>query len=203
MVKRNIKIPFKFTCVTDDPAGLDPHINVVPLWDKCRALGGCYNRLYTFSKDMKDILGERFVCIDVDTVIVGDLTPMFSRSEPFIGYLGKDSRGNPRLQGNFYMMDAGALDHVWETFIADPEEAIRLTSSKKYTGTDQAWMTHTIDRTKIATVGVREGMIAMRQDILKKRRTDLPEGAVMVHFSGPRDPTDSGFTHPWLIQHYR
>ena len=31
MVKRHTTVPFQFQCLTDDPAGLDPEINVIKL----------------------------------------------------------------------------------------------------------------------------------------------------------------------------
>src|SRR5690606_4765132 len=84
MLRRHYRRPFEFICVTDDPIGIDENIKCLPLWDKCIYLGGCYNRLYVFSDHMKNFIGPRFACVDMDCVIVGDVTPIFDRTEDFI-----------------------------------------------------------------------------------------------------------------------
>ena len=78
MVARHFHVEHRFLCVTDDATGLDPAIEVVPLWDDFAQVrnphGGhqpsCYRRLKVFARDIATILGDRFVCLDLDTVIV-------------------------------------------------------------------------------------------------------------------------------------
>ena len=113
--KKHLKIDHEFVCVTDNPDGIDVGlVRIIPLWDEFRDLGRCFVRLGVYSSAMRDIIGPRFACIDLDTVIVGDVTPIFARTEPFIGY--RDSK-NPRCySGCFYLMDAGAKEEVYKTF---------------------------------------------------------------------------------------
>src|SRR5690606_3577319 len=76
MVRRNYPDPHRFICVTDDATGLDD-IETVPLWDDYAEIpnpsfkGGpnCYRRLKVFSRDIGKLLGERFVCLDLDMLI--------------------------------------------------------------------------------------------------------------------------------------
>src|SRR5207253_6395966 len=92
MVARHLPHPHRFICFTDDPIGIDPRVEVVPLWDDFSHLpsphGGknpsCYRRLRMFRPDIVDIVGPRFVTMDLDCVITRDLTPLFDRPEDFM-----------------------------------------------------------------------------------------------------------------------
>ena len=64
-VHRNLRLRHEFVCITDIPAGIDPAIRIVPLWNDDRNLGGSYVRLRAFAADMRDVLGPRFVCFDL------------------------------------------------------------------------------------------------------------------------------------------
>ena len=84
MVGRNLSLDHEFCCVTDDPQGLDSGIRVIPIWSDLSEMGGCYRRLRAFAPDMRDIIGPRFVWMDVDCVVTGSLDPLFNRTEDFV-----------------------------------------------------------------------------------------------------------------------
>lgn len=58
------------------------------------------------------------LAIDLDVVIVADITPLISMTDPIcmwrVGYAGVWS-------GSFVLADVGALDGAWRAFRADPE----------------------------------------------------------------------------------
>jgi hypothetical protein len=93
-VHRNLRLPHEFVCITDIPAGIDPAIRIVRLWNDHRNLGGSYVRLRAFAADMRDVLGPRFAWLDLDCVITGNLDPVLGRSEDFIAW--KDVAPPPR-----------------------------------------------------------------------------------------------------------
>lgn len=197
MLKRHYHKPHRLICVTDDPA----HINceTLPIWDKHIALGGCFNRLYTFSPDMKKLFGERFVCIDLDCVIVDDITPLFDRPEDFVmnSYKPMPFRHAPDqcYNGGLYMMDAGARSQVWDTF--DPEKSIQAIRShpELCIGSDQAWIRLCLGRGE-ARWTVNHGVYEARQF-----QDKLPENAKIVFFAGARDP--SLRKYQWVLEHWR
>jgi hypothetical protein len=197
MVDRHLDMPYRFICVTDDPKGLDDDIEVVPLWDKCLALGGCYNRLYAFSPDMMPLFGPRFVMIDLDCVVVGDITPLFDTPEPFVmnAYLGDMTR--QFYNGALVLMDTGCRAEVWETFHPkhSPLMMKREKQAGRLIGSDQAWIAHTLGPDE-ATFGPWCGVYeALRvQD-------RLPLDARIVFFSGKRDPSERQYA--WVREHYR
>lgn len=197
MVKRNLHVPHRFICITDDPEGLDENIDIVPLWDDCKELGGCYKRLKFFSKKMKKLIGDRIVQCDIDTVITGDITPLINRPEPLILYRHHQHKVN----GGLWIMDAGYRSDIWDFF--DPKES-PLRSSHEI-GTDQGWLKYylksDLKHNKIKTISRPEGIYDMRTDILTKDGK-LPNGCRMVVFPGGRDP--SQFTHlDWVKEHWR
>lgn len=197
MLARHVQMDHRLVCVTDDASGLDPRIEVVPLWDKCRNLGGCYNRLWVFSEEAGELFGPRFCCIDLDCVIVGDCTKLFSRPDPFIinSYNPINSRSpNQRYNGSLILMEAGARASVWDQFNpqSSPDEA---QSNPDTVGSDQAWIRHHL--------GPHESRFTNADGIYEARQTHLepPKNAKIIFFSGPRDP--SKLKLPWVVKNWK
>jgi len=73
MVARWYPDPHRFVCVTDDPTGIDSSVSVLPLWPDFADLpsphGGknpsCYRRLKLYAPEMADLIGQRFVALDL------------------------------------------------------------------------------------------------------------------------------------------
>ena len=210
MLERNLTIPFRYVCVTDEPVD---GIECITLWDKCRHLGGCYNRLYTFSKDMKQVLGERFACIDLDVVILKNCDHIFDRPEPFIcnSYKPSPDNPNPRDQycnGGMYMMDAGVHDDLWTTFENDFDKQIdeidKCRADNICIGSDQEWIRiHLCGKKKIEK-GHKPFPLWTNDDGVYEwnqvRRNGLQDNACMVMFAGARDPSIS--RGDWVKEHW-
>lgn len=198
MVEENLTLPYEFICITDNPAGVN--CRTIPLWDKCRELGGCYNRLYVFSEDMQHLIGERFVCIDLDCVITGSLDGMFSRTEDFIINTYKGFRKNREqyYNGGLFLMTAGARKQVWERWEQGGlEELEAVRRPKQLVGTDQAWISHVLGRGE-CLFDEDDGVYNYRH-ISNKR--ELPLDARIVFFAGALDPSmERGIG--WINQYY-
>lgn len=190
MVARHYDRPHRFVCVTDDPTGLDPAVEVVPLWNDFANVpsphGGhnpsCYRRLKAFSPEIEAVFGRRFVSIDLDTVIVGDLSPLFDRPEDFIIW----GETNPKsfYNGSMWMMTAGARPQVWERF--DPKTSPREAKRAGRFGSDQGWISHVLGKGE-STWGRRDGVYSYRVH-LAPRGGRLPHDARIVMFHGAVDP---------------
>lgn len=194
MLKRHLHIPHELICITDMPEGVE--CRTLPLWDKCRSLGGCYNRLYLFSKDMEELIGPRFVAMDVDVVIVDDVTPIFSRREPFLIHSYNAEYTHQKYNGSFIMMNAGVHSHVWESFdpVLSPKLIQEERESRRRIGTDQAWISMQVP--DAPTVGPPDGVHeAMTVGGM------LPPGSRMIFFSGRRDPSRKSYK--WIREHYQ
>lgn len=220
MVARHYPEPHRFICVTDDGAGFDPEVEVVPLWPdhakvpnpSFRDGPSCYRRLKVFSRDIGAILGERFVCMDLDTVICGDLRPLLNRPEPFIAWR------NPHpmwpYNGSLFMLSAGARPQVWDSF--DPATSPARSHAAQCRGSDQGWMSYVLGKGE-ATWGPEHGVYSYQDEILGRRRPNwrgrsldsgksaLPPNARVIAFHGKYDPWDSAARRlsPWIAEHYR
>jgi hypothetical protein len=213
MVRRHYAEPFTPICVTDDPRGLDPDIRIVPLWNDHRGLPsphgrgnpGCYERLRAFAPEMADVFGPRFVSIDLDTVIVGDLAPLWDRPEPWlIWHLRMPVSRNGRdglFNGSMWLMDAGTYPAVWTRFNgkASAFEAYRAGQH----GSDQGWMQYVIGADTPGWTNA-DGVYSFKYEILAHHNGALPANARVVFFHGKPDPWDREVQHvAWVREHYR
>lgn len=123
MVKRNMPgtTPFEFYCLTDDAAGLDQRIEVLPL---PAGLEGWYGKLYLFKRGLFPD-GARVVFFDLDTVIVG-------RLDEIVSYRGRfatlDDFYFPERIGPAVMLwEAGDYAaSIWEEWVAQGEPRNQL-----------------------------------------------------------------------------
>lgn len=204
MVARHYRQPHEFVCLTDDPSGIDPEIRTVPIWDDFADLPGphgvnCYRRLRAFSAEAAELIGPRFVSLDLDVVLVGDVAPLWDRPEDFVIW-GDVARDTP-YNGSMWLLRAGTRRQVWETF--DPERSPAQTRALGYVGSDQAWIGACLGpgETRWTT---RDGVYSWRVH-LRRGRDVLPAGARIVMFHGADDPWMPHVRQrqPWVARHYR
>lgn len=190
MVARHYARPHRFVCITDDAEGVDPAIGIVPLWNEFAELRSphglgnpsCYRRLKAFAPEIRDVLGERFVWLDLDCVVTGDLAPLFDRTEDFISW--GDTNPSNSVNGSMVMMTAGARARVYEDF--DPATSPELTRRLGHFGSDQAWISKVLGKGE-ARWGAADGIYSYRVH-LKPLRGVLPANARIVFFHGQVDP---------------
>jgi hypothetical protein len=147
---------------------------------------------------MADVLGARFVCVDLDTVITGDLAPLWDRPEDFVIW----GETNPKsfYNGSMFLMTAGARRQVWETF--DPKISPHRAKAAGKFGSDQGFISYCLGPGE-ATWGRKDGVYSYRVH-LQPTGGKLPTDARVVHWHGVIDPW-----HPhaqklsWVREHYR
>lgn len=191
MVRRHYHRPHRFICVTDDPRGIDPDIQIIPLWkehgDVANPHGtgnpSCYRRLKIFSGEARTLFGERFVSLDLDTVIVNDLGPLWDRREDIV--LWGDTNRGTHYNGSMILMTAGARLKVWTTF--DPKRSPLAAKAAGQFGSDQGWIGYVLGPHE-AKWGVSDGVFSFRLHIRNRRNGELPGGARIVMFHGSVDP---------------
>ena len=206
MVARHYPHPHRVVCVTDDPKGIDSSIGIVPLWtdlsDVPSPHGGhqpsCYRRLKAFSPEAVKWFGPRFVSLDLDCVITGDLSPLWNRPEEFIIW----GETNPRsfYNGSMWMMTAGSRAKVWTTF--QPRISPWQAKQNGRFGSDQGWISHCLGRGE-AMWGRKDGVYSFRVHLNAGLRS-LPESARIVFFHGRHDPWSAHCQAiPWIRKHYQ
>jgi len=205
MVGRHYPHPHRFVCITDDTTGLDT-IETVPLWNDYADLPAptgprnpsCYRRLKLFDPAIRNILGERFVSLDLDCVLLADLTPLWHRPEDFV--MWGDTNPKTHYNGSMVLMTAGARKQVWESFDRrlSPTAAMRA----GHFGSDQGWISFCLGPGE-ARWTKADGVYSYRNDIAPSGR--LPGDARAVFFHGRHDPwaDDVRRTQTWIDAHYR
>jgi hypothetical protein len=204
MVARHYPDPHRFICVTDNPSGLSASVEVVPLWSEFGDLpsphGGnnpsCYRRLRMFAPEIAGVVGERFVCVDLDTVITGDVRPLWNRPEDFVMWGETDRRS--WYNGSMFLMTAGARRQVIEKFDARLSPAQAKAAGKF--GSDQGWISYCLGPGE-ATWTRKDGVYSFRVHL--KNGGKLPRDARMVMFHGHIDPWSKEAQRiAWVRQHY-
>lgn len=206
MVERNCSIPHRFSCITDDPTGIDKDIRIIKLWKDFADMKNpsfhngpnCYRRLKAFSAEAREIIGPRFVALDLDCVIVGDVTPLWDRREEFI--IWGDSTPAPWYNGSMWLMTAGSRRIVYDTF--DPATSPLHSNRSGQRGSDQGWISYCLGRNE-ATWTRADGVLSYRNH-LGNGLHPLPRGARIVIFHGNTDPWSPRAQRiPWVKEHYR
>ncbi|KQX18414.1 MULTISPECIES: hypothetical protein [unclassified Sphingomonas] len=196
MVRRHCTLDIEIACVTDMPDGIDPSIRIITppgefvglqtrRWRGQRP--NCYRRLAMFRSDAAGIFGERFVCMDLDVVIAGNIDAILDRPEDLV-ICGPSQEGPRwRYNGSMLLMTAGARPHVYDDFsLAGAEEASRL-----FVGSDQAWLGYALGPGE-ATWSIADGVT---------RASDSEMGRIRF-YPGHVKPWDE-LADAWVSEHYR
>ena len=138
MLARRLELAHRVVCVTDDAAGIDPAIEVLPLPASYADSPRCRRRMRQFDREWAEAIGSRILALDLDVVLTGDITPLVDRPDPLVcwrvGYAGVFS-------GSILLMDAGVLDPLWRAFDAEPDDYPRR-AWPRGVGSDQAMLNY-------------------------------------------------------------
>ena len=211
MIHRNLTIPHRFIVVTDfAESEFSRLIEPLPLWDDWRDLVNptwglnhytCYVRLKAFSRAAREFFGPRFVSIDLDCVVLGNLDALFQRDDEFLIYrrpvLMTPFDELNCYQASMWMMDAGARAQVWEKF----RGASSVHDARQYLGTDQGWLRHILGPDEKGW-DVTDGVYGWPQ--LRDNHNysgSPPKGAKIVFFYGKQKPWEIASIGRPVCQH--
>ena len=199
MIGRNLDIPHRFLCITDDPQGVK--CETYPLWTEpnvnlTEGRPNCLRRLKVFGEFGKE-LGDRLISIDLDTVITKNITPIVDRKEDFV--IWGDTARNTLYNGGFWIMTPGTRKQVWENF---RPEMLKETKRLGIVGSDQAIISHILGPGE-ATWTTEDGVFSYRNH-LRKGLLPKPPNARIVFFHGSFDPwSDHCQAHKWVKENYQ
>jgi hypothetical protein len=221
MVSRHLPIPHVFHCMTDTAEGLAS--GIVPHILPSDHFGGNWNKLMTFQENFLGLQGKFIVCMDIDIIIVGDISFLADKQENdfmIVKNWAKGVRGNSSI----YRLRVGSHTHVWKDFVADPEAVVDRFHGKTRNGGDQRWMNHSI---KDYAFFPEERVVSYKRHCSAKSlelklplignistgftgEAKIPEKASVVLFNGsplPTDVSDSNYGRwkkaPFVNQHWR
>lgn len=135
MLERHLKIPHVLYCVTDQPAGIDHRVRIVPMPTEFTDKFRCRRRMWQYSKERRAEFGPRMLCLDLDLVVTDDITSLVDRPDPLvmvrIGYANV-------LSGSFILQDTGVLHGAYARYKTAPREFLAETRLKN--ASDQAML---------------------------------------------------------------
>jgi hypothetical protein len=181
----------------------------------------CYTRLKAFSPEMADLIGPRFLSMDLDCVIVNSLDPIIT-DEAFKAW--KNVGRGSTYCGSMFMMDAGARSQVWDTFHAEDlefklERNKRSRRGNRYVhpaalasghviGSDQAWMSHVLGPNEAMWTSF-DGVLsytdpAFARPRLGASRAGIADWMRVIYFHGVSDPSQKKTQRkfPWIEDHW-
>jgi hypothetical protein len=204
MLKRNLTIPYKLFCITDDPTGLGKDIEYMPLWSDPYVevppnKPNCYRRLKMYSRDAIRMFGERILSIDLDCVIVDNIDSLVDRKEDFVAW---NKQGVP-YQGGLILHKTGTRVFLWEDF--DPAESPKLGKKMNFVGSDQAWVSAKLPAGEGIWTAERHGVLSYKSHIRNNAEYletgKLPEGAKIIFYHGSPKPWET--KDRFVIDHWR
>lgn len=209
MVDRWYPHPHRFICVCDDKNGIDSSVEMVKPWDDFSFLPSphgkrnpsCYRRLRMFHPDIGQVFGERFVSLDLDVVLTGDVSPLWNRPEDFVAVGDTNPQPGSYFNGSMMLLRAGSRPQVWTRFDPDrsPYEALRAGAY----GSDQGHISHILGSGE-ARWSKADGVYSLRNDFEQQRKRNLPADARIVICHGKIDPWSAYAkdTYPWISQYW-
>ena len=197
---RNIREPVRLILITDKYRDI-PGVELARLPDvRLTKIKGCFARLRMFDPKWQLSLGIapgiRLVCIDLDSIITGNLDPLFARPEPFMILTGANAANPCPYNGSVFMLRGGYRPDVWEDF------SLRAAARVPYYEfpDDQGWLAAKIPGTVGWRAGSASGIYAFKKPGWPPG-DELPADARLVVFPGRRDPAQ--FQHlPWIKQRW-
>lgn len=214
MLRRHLHAPYRLVCVTDQPEQLKG-IETIRLWDEFRSVPSpfgahnpsCYVRLRVFAPGAGKLFGPRLLSIDLDTVIVNDITPLVERDEDFV--IWGESPAERKLWGEaekqyycgaMFMLKTGTRPQVYTRF--DPEKTPELAKRAKCFGSDQGVISYILGPNE-ATWGRKDGVFSFRKHLSPRGPEYFPEAMRVAMFHGKIDPWHHRASlFPWVRRHY-
>ncbi len=214
MVARHLRGSFRFICLTDNSMGVRPDVECMPLPSLDLAPGADrgWPKLTTFKADLHGLEGTALF-LDLDIVIVGDITPFFEQPGDFL--IIKDWKRPWRITGNssVYRFKIGAHADVLQHFIENQKDVRR-----RYRN-EQEYLSHAMrDRGRLA-YWPPSWCRSFKYHAITWwpsnywRAPIVPHGARIVIFHGEVNPPDAlagrrnrRFRHmkpaPWVAEHW-
>ena len=185
-VKRHVKQPYRWSVFHPRPEDM-----------LLTRIQGCFARLRMFDPEWQQRNGieedERLVCLDLDSVVINTLDPLFDRTEPFVILQGANASNPCPFNGSVMMLRGGYRPDVWSDFSLDAAATIQ----RYQFADDQGWLWHKLPEAAGWQVGSASGIYAFRKPGWPSRGTALPRDARLVVFPGWRDPSKFIYL-PWI-----
>lgn len=191
--RRHISGDFRFVCLTNEAEGIAPGVEVYPIPDigleHRHFYHGAWPKIAVFLEELHGLSG-RCLFIDLDTVVLGSLDPLFEIEGPLVAIDNAPwtRELEPRTMSSVFAFDSGCLGHVVTGLQADRDALIAKHDI------EQAYLHHAVE-------GIRywpkEWVVSFKYHIRRPLLIDRflppaapPAGARLLIFHGRPRPID-------------
>ena len=181
----------KLSCVHDGNFEIPFGVEGILMTDAVAALPDYLPKLWAWSPELHGRIGERFASIDLDVVLLGNVAPLLSGSDPV--RLWDEARREP-YNTSLFAVEPGFGHEVWKSYT--PERAAAARAKASYWTGDQSWVAHVLGP-GLSTFGERDGIYRYRGGV---HQHSPPAGALAMFFCGPIDPKTEREKSAWVAQ---
>ena len=209
MVNRHTTVPYEFHCITDDPSGLDQHINVIKLpndpWIKT-----WWSKLWMFNSNFP--VKGTVLFFDLDVVIFKNIDNLFTHNPGKFQIIRDFNRCRIpewKLSNSSVMRwETGTMHYLWDEFSAKPNIVMQNNHGDQDWITKRAkddinhWPDEWIRSYKWEMIGLKDTKL-LTKDGKKWFRTPItvkPENKVAV-FHGSPNPMDCA--DQWVVDNWK
>lgn len=193
MVRRHLRGDFRFVCLTDLDSGIRSEVQCLPIPDLALPEGipeRGWKKLTTFAADLHGLKGTALF-LDLDVVIVDDITPFFEQPGEFL--IIHDWKRPWRITGNssVYRFEFGAHPEVLERFRQE-HQSIRMRLRN-----EQAWLSEAMQQQGKLTYWPKAWCASWKYHCVPRfpfnywRTPSIPPGARIIIFHGVMNPPDA------------
>jgi len=192
MVQRHLSGPFRFVCLTDDPADVRPQVECMPLpgLDLAPGVDRGWPKLTALKAGLHGLQGT-VLFLDLDIVIVADIAPFFELAGEFL--IIKDWKRPWRVTGNssVYRFRAGAHADVLQHFV-EHQAHVRARHRN-----EQEYLSHALHRQGKLAYWPSDWCRSFKYHCIPHwpanygRAPSIPAGARILVFHGEVKPPDA------------
>lgn len=188
----------QLTCITDGAFPLSPAIDQIAMPPTVASMPDYLPKLWLWSPELRETVGERFAAIDLDVVLLADPVPgLLDGGEPLA--IWDEAVGEPYNTSLFAVEPEFGLD-VWTEYSPGALAAARARATR-WTG-DQSWVAYVLGFSdqRVRTFGERDGIIRYRGG---RHMHGVPDGTRAVFFCGPISPRTEAGEEGWIAENWR
>jgi hypothetical protein len=205
-VARNLTVPHEFAVITDQPDLFndDKDIRAITLLRDTHVPKTCFARLMTFHPKGREIIGERVLQIDLDTLICGNIDHLVSREEDLVLWrnpaLHPSKPGRSRYNTSILLHKCGTMPELWHAFL-------ELGKARIPAKDDQWYLSDALGPDMPYFDGERDGVYRVAPSPTDTRggiSGALPANACVVTFPGSNGKwtlPHIADANPWIKEH--
>lgn len=188
-VKRNVDIPHKFVCLTNDSSGFNSNVDDIIYLKHDFRKWWC--KIELFRPDI--FIDKQMFFLDLDTVIIDNINHIVAKPFDFCGL--RDFYKLTTLGSGLMSWDHNKYHYVYERFVRNSTYIMNNTPEG-----DQRWINENIKSMKYFQDVFGNNVVSYKKDCVKNKVFKLPNNTKIVCFHGVPKPHE--IEYPEIKDHW-